>query len=647
MYPNRPISDDFARRYEGKTPPWGFNNLGYVVFKRTYARPITDDHGHETTEEWWQTLKRVVNGAQAIGANYTQAEAERLYDYMFNLKASLGGRMLWQLGTENNKRLGADSLVNCWSCDINNIKDFGWIFERLMLGGGVGFSVDQPTRLGVVRPAKVTNEDVSDAGFIVPDSREGWRELLDRVFLAYFGGKDDPNEFTYSTQLIRPYGTPIKTFGGVASGPGILVEGIEKISRVLDGAINRYPTSIEVLDICNIIGEVVVSGNVRRSALLALGLAHDREYLSAKRWDQGDIPSWRAMSNNSVYLEPDQIENLPDEFWEGYQGNGEPYGLFNLTASQTYGRMGEIRQDMTISGTNPCAEISLAHRESCNLSDIFLPNVESPEELQDISQLLYKTQKAVAAMPYLDRVSNEITSRNMRLGLGVSGLAQALDKIEWLDAAYVALRAFDREWSKLNGWPESVRLTTVKPSGTLSLLAGVTPGVHPGYAQFHVRRVRMAADDPMVQYCTERGYPIEFVRNFDGSEKSNTVVVEFPVQFPSETIVAKDMTAIKQMDLQRKIQEVWADNAVSTTVYYKLEELPEIQEYLKEHWAEMKSISFLLHTGHGFDQAPLEEIPEAEYYERLLALKEVENFHVHGLSELFDDECASGACPIR
>jgi hypothetical protein len=551
-----------------------------------------------------------------------------------------GGRMLWQLGTPNNFRLGGDSLCNCWFVDVQKPEDFAWMFERLMLGGGVGFSILNPHRLGVVRQGAVDNHDVSDADYIVPDKREGWSECLLRAIKTYLGSEDDPTEFSYSTQLIRPAGAPIRTFGGTASGPGILVEGITKISAVLNDAVGRSLSSTEVLDICNIIGSVVVAGNVRRSAEIALGSPFDIDFLSAKRWDLGNVPPHRAMSNNSIVTS--NIAGVPDVFWEGYKGNGEPYGLFNLDASRKYGRRNEIREDKTIEGTNPCAEIGLANRESCNLAEIMLPNIDSQEELIDISQLLYKVQKAVASLPYLDRESDEITSKNMRLGLGVTGITQALDKLDWLSPAYEALRDFDTQWSTYKEWPESVRLTTVKPSGTLSLLAGITPGIHPGYSKHHIRRVRMASTDPLLDYCEQRGYYVEWVENDD-----RTKVVEFPCEFPEGTTLASDMTAIQQLELQCRLQEEWADNAVSVTVYIQPGELESVQEFLKENWGTMKSVSFLLHSDHGFTQAPLEEIDQDQYEEMLGRVNKEEILVSAGFSELLDDDCSTGACPVR
>ena len=517
------ISDDFASSYADQMPPWGFNGLGYVTYKRTYARPIFDGDTIVRTEEWHETIQRVVNGAQDIGAQLSEDEAIRLYDYLFNLKGSVAGRMLWQLGTPNNKRLGGDSLVNCWFVDVQKPTDFSWAVERLMLGGGVGFSCDKPERLGVFRSAWVDHVDANDSDFIVPDTREGWGELIRKVFECYLGDDDYSRKMTYATHLVRPAGVPIKTFGGTASGPEILISGVEKICKVLDGAVGRTLTSVEVLDCMNIIGSIVVAGNVRRSAEIAVGRLDDEEYLMAKRWDLGNIPIERAMSNNTVFVSNEQMKDMPEMVWEGYKGNGEPYGFFNLENSRTYGRMGEERPDPSIVGVNPCAEIPLANRESCNLSEIFLPMISSKEELIDIARLLYKVQKATSALSYLDPASDKITSSNMRLGLGITGVAQAMDKVEWLDDAYVALRAFDAEWSAERGWPESVRLTTIKPSGTLSLLPGVTPGVHPGFSQYFVKRMRMSATDVLVDYCRNKGFHVEPLRNFDGSEDQRTV----------------------------------------------------------------------------------------------------------------------------
>jgi ribonucleotide reductase alpha subunit len=630
---------EFIDRYRGRQPEWGFNGLGYVVYKRTYARPV---EGEDRSEEWYETVERVVDGAQAIGAGLTDDEAERLYDHIFNLRCSVSGRALWQLGTDNVTRLGGDSLVNCWHVVLRTPEDFAFLFNELMLGGGVGFTVDTD-HAPLIRGGKVTHlEGATDADFIVPDKREGWANLLVRTLEAYIEGE----EFTYSTVLIRPEGAPIKTFGGVASGPGILVEGIDHITRVLDRAVGSKLSTVDVLDIANIIGSIVVSGNVRRSAQIALAPA-ERDYLLAKRWDlDQEIPYWRAMSNNTVVTS--DIDELPDLFWAGYHGNGEPYGLFNLDASRLYGRMGEEDPDPSIEGVNPCGEIPLADHESCNLAEIFLPRVESETQFRDIALLLYKVQKAVAALPYLDIETSQIVRQNMRLGLSITGVAQAAAKLDWLSSTYEMLREFDKAWSAERDLNPSIRLTTIKPSGTLSLLAGVTPGIHPGFSRYHIRRVRMASNDALVGWCRSQGYHVEYERFDDGAENRRTMIVEFPCEFPEGTWLADDASAIDQLEMQARLQRDWADNAVSISVYYRKDELPGIKDYLRANWSRMKSVSFILHSGHGWDQAVLEEIDEEEYRDRMHRIQWTTSA-ARGVSSLSldDDDCATGACPIR
>jgi ribonucleoside-diphosphate reductase alpha chain/ribonucleoside-triphosphate reductase len=215
-----------------------------------------------------------------------------------------------------------------------------------------------------------------------------------------------------------------------------------------------------------------------------------------------------------------------------------------------------------------------------------------------------------------------------------------------LEDCYESLREYDKKWSAKKGYPESIRLTTVKPSGTLSLLSGSTPGVHPAYANYFIRRVRMSSDDALVDTCREANYPIEYARQFDGTEDRSTVVIEFPCHINGKTILAKDMTAVKQLELVKQLQTKWSDNSVSVTVYYRLEELDEIKEWMKEHYQNsLKTVSFLLHNDHGFDQAPYEEITKEEYEKMASKIKPMETIETgEVLNEL---ECAGGSCPVR
>jgi len=646
------LSDQFVAKYKDRKVPWG--QLGYATYKRTYARKIEGDG----TEEWFQTIERCVNSALGIG-KFTKEEAEFLYDSVFNLKCNFSGRALWQLGTKTMKKVGGDSIQNCWCCVVNDpVKPFCFVFNELMLGGGVGYNIQKENVYEmpkVKHNVKVIRKDDKDVNFIVPDNREGWVELLRRVLEAFFyTGKD----FTYSTICVRPKGALIKSFGGVASGPEDLCAGITQICMILSQRVGKKLRPIDCLDVMNIIGSIVVSGNVRRSAQLALGDVDDSAFLSAKDWSKHRLPSWRDKSNNSVACS--HIADLPDYFWSGYKGEGEPYGLINLNNLRRYGRLADgldYRTDRRVVGVNPCGEIGLegssedGSGEACNLAEIFLPNISDVNEFKKIGEIMYKVVKSISCMKFLYDGTNEIVQRNHRLGIGVTGFMQSkfVNDAKSFDDVYKHIEKADREYSKELGVGKSIKLTTVKPSGTSSLLPGVTSGVHPAYAPCYIRRIRMAANDPLVPLCEKHGYKVEPLLQIDGSRNMDTMVVEFPVAVPKGTICAKDVTAVQQIEHQKFLQTHWSDNAVSVTVYFKKEELPQIKEWLAKNYDEsVKTISFLLHSGHGFAQAPYEEITEQAFKEMSSKTKPITKVDDKEVRSLIDaQECAGGACPIR
>ena len=628
-----------------------FSTVGYITYNRTYAGRLNEADASSPTEEFEDTVNRVVASSNnQLNVGFTVEEQDRLKKYLMELKGTVAGRFLWQMGTGTVDKLGLASLQNCAFTTINEpVRPFTWAMDMLMLGSGVGYNI-QKVNVDKLPPVNAdftapTRMDVADADFIVPDSREGWVALLGKTLKAAFLS-DKKKTFTFSTMNIRGKGAPIKGFGGTASGPEDLCWGIAKISEVLEKRAGRVLRPIDCLDIMNIIGAVVVAGNVRRSAQIAIGDADDVEYLLAKRWDMGNIPSWRAMSNNSVVC--NDIKDLHEYFWDGYEGKGEPYGLINLKLSRKMGRLGETQYpDPDVQGYNPCAEQSLAAYETCCLAEVWLPNVTSYEEFVDICTMLYRINKHSLALPcHLDETA-DIVHKNMRMGIGVTGVLQATEEQKsWLRPAYTQLREFDKQYSEKHGFPTSVKITTVKPSGTLSLLPGVTPGCHPAYAQYMIRRIRISADHDLVNVCREHGYPVEYQQNFDGSEDHSTVVVSFPFAYPEGTVLAKDMTAISQLETVKWLQEVWSDNSVSCTVYYRKEELPEIMKYLAKNYKNNhKSLSFLLHSDHGFKQAPYEEISK-EAYDELVAktklITKIDEANFDG-----GDECASGACPVK
>lgn len=627
-------------------PP--FSTVGYLTYKRTYARQIPDG----STEEFSDTVTRVVESAnKQLGVNFTEQEKQRLANYMYNLKGIVAGRFLWQLGTDTVSKLGLASLQNCAFVSVDEpVRPFTWAMDMLMLGAGVGYNIQRKNvdKLPKVSKdfIKPTRTDTAGADFIVPDTREGWVQLLGKTLKAAFLAKEK-HTFTYSTQLVRGKGAPISGFGGVASGAEELCLGIDKISDVLTKRLGKKLRPVDCLDIMNIIGEVVVAGNVRRSAQLAIGDPDDVEFLLAKRWDMGTIPSWRAMSNNSVAVS--DPSELHEYFWDGYEGKGEPYGLINLELSREVGRTGETQYpDPRIEGYNPCSEQSLEDHETCCLAEVYLPNIENKCELLDVIKLLYRVCKHSLAMRCHHPETERVVNSNMRMGIGITGYLQATKAQRgWLSDAYTALREFDVEYSKANGFPTSIKLTTCKPSGTLSLLPGVTSGCHPAYAQYMIRRISIASNSPLVQVVRDHGYPVEYKMNLDGTTDHSTVIASFPYAYPEGTVLAEELSAIDQLKVVKEIQKNWSDNAVSCTVYYRKEELPEIKRYLKKYYRDNhKSISFLLHSEHGFKQAPFEAITKEQYDELVSTTRLITSVSTE---VIFDgaDECAGGVCPVK
>lgn len=632
--------------------PWGM--LGYITYKRTYAR-IKDEANDDNmeTEEFRDSVLRILDASQKqLNVNFSNDELKMAYKYFMSLKCSVAGRFLWQLGTETVNKIGTMSLQNCAFVNIDEpIKPFTWIFDVLMLGTGVGFNIQKhnvnklPKLLDV--DINIVRKDTKDADFIVPDSREGWVYLLEKMLEAYFyKGKS----FSYSTILIRTAGSKIKGFGGTASGPEDLVKGLKNIQMVLKKRKGQQLTSVDCLDIINIIATIVVAGNVRRSALVSLGDYDDIEYLKAKNWGSGNIPNWRCMSNNSVVCE--NTDDLPAEFWEGYMGTSEPYGLVNLKLSQEIGRIkdGDKYPDPDVKGYNPCCEISLNNYETCCLSEIYLSNVESYQELKEIATIVYRICKHSLLLNCHHVDTQNIIHKNSRIGVGITGYMQSSEEQKsWLEPLYEYLREYDSEYSEKLNIPKSIKLTTVKPSGTLSLLAGVTSGCHPAIYQYFIRRIRIASTNPLIDLCKSKGYKTEYQKNFDGTEDKNTIVVEFPCCYPEGSKLAKDMSAVDQLEVVKDLQYKWSDNSVSCTIYYRLHELEEIKFWLSKNFRfNVKTCSFLLHNEHGFVQAPFEEISKEEYEKLIKIVKPIKNGNIM-LEESPDmsGECASGVCPIR
>jgi hypothetical protein len=618
-----------------------WSNLARVVYRRTYSRKDTG-----VLENWDETVERAIGG-NVQGKNVPEAEVKELLRLAKERKAGPAGRGYWFSGSPSHTKVGGAALNNCWFLTADDWQNYVIAQDLLMLGGGVGLSVEHQFVSKLPKVKKdviILHKNTKDADFIVPDSREGWNELARRVYESWFV---TGRSFTYSTCCLRGYGESIKGFGGVSSGPGPLIKFVEILCALFNERAGRHLRPIDAGDIMTAIGDMVRSGNVRRSAIILIGDGWDKEYLRAKRWDLGIIPGHRACANYSVIC--DDIEDLHPSFWKTYE-QGEPFGIVNRKNIQKFGRMGELKPDTAV-GVNPCAEATLESGEPCNLTEMALCNFDNEEEFIHASRLMQRYAKRVTLESYHHTISDSVVKRNRRTGNGITGcLASPLFVPDILDRGYDAIQKEDEEYSKQLGIPRSKRTTLIKPSGTMGKVLDCNgyEGISAAYSEYFIQRIRFAADDKLIPKLRAAGHFIEPEVKLDGSVDTNTLVADFYVATPSGYPVAdKDWDTWKQLEILQMAQKHWADQSVSVTVYYKREEIPQIKEWLSNNLHSLKTISFLCHSDHGFKQAPKEAITEQQY-ERLSAkIKPIDMEDISDEGILPDVECSGGVCPVR
>ena len=618
-----------------------WSNLSSIIYRRTYSRR---DSG--TLENWNQTVERAIMG-NIKGKNVPESEIKELLRLAQERKAGPGGRGYWFSGAPAHARFGGEALNSCWFFTAADYNHFVMAQDLLMLGGGVGLSVEHQftSKLPrVKRDVCITHKATKDADFIIPDSREGWCELTRRVLESFL---ETGRSFTYSTVCVRGYGEPIVGFGGISSGPIPLVKFIGTLTGILSARAGKQLRPEDAADILTATGEMVVAGNVRRSALLILGDCWDKDFLKMKRWDLGSIPTHRSCANYSVVCE--DIDDLHPLFWKTYE-QGEPFGIVNRTAIQKYGRMGELKADNAI-GVNPCAEATLENGEPCNLTEMALCNFDSEEEFIAASRLMQRYAKRVTMERYHHPVSQSVIERNRRTGNGITGcLASKLFVPDVLDKSYTAIQDEDEKYSKELGIPRSKRTTVVKPSGTMSKVLDCNgyEGIHAAYSRYIIQRIRMASNDPLIPKLRAAGHHVEPVIRFDGTLDPQTLVVDFYVAAPEGSPVAdEDWDTWKQLDVLKMAQKHWADQSVSVTVYYKKEDIPKLKEWLAQNLPFVKSISFLCHNDHGFIQAPKEAITQEQYEMLSRDIKPISIEDIQEGEMLEGMECEGGACPLR
>eukprot|EP01112_Ceratiomyxa_fruticulosa_P011106 TRINITY_DN2989_c0_g1_i1.p1 TRINITY_DN2989_c0_g1~~TRINITY_DN2989_c0_g1_i1.p1 ORF type:complete len:732 (+),score=133.23 TRINITY_DN2989_c0_g1_i1:1283-3478(+) len=615
------LTDNFIEKYKNKEPKFGFGALSELVFLRTYSRLTKEGEN----EAWYQTVERVVNGTYNMQkrwiddhglewvGNKAQASAQNMYTRIFEMKFLPPGRGLWAMGTPiiEEKNLYA-SLNNCAFVSTENIKGdlakpFTFLMDASMLGVGVGFDTKGAGTVLV----KGANLDKVNK-HLIGDSREGWVESVKVLIEACVFGQPIP-QFDYSQ--IRPAGTPMKAFGGIASGPENLKILHEEIKNVLMKNKGELLTATTIVDVMNFIGKSVVSGGTRATAEIAFGECDSNEFLDLKNYEVNPHRgSYGWTSNNSIFA------NLGMNYGpicERIRNNGEP-GFAWLENMRSYSRMNENEKDNKdhrAKGGNPCLEQTLESYEMCCLVETFPHNHTSLEDYKTTLKFAYLYAKTVTLGQTHWPETNKVTLRNRRIGCSMSGLAQfittrGIDELKkWSTEGYQTIKKYDEKFSDWFAVPRSIKTTSIKPSGTVSLLAGATPGMHYPISQYYIRRVRVNRLSPLIEPLKNAGIHIE-----PSLDNPNDMVVSMPIAQCHGMRKERDVSMWEQLSLAAFLQKYWADNQVSCTISFDpVKEGPQIEHALNYFQYQLKGVSFLPRDSKKYPQMPYEEIDEETY----------------------------------
>jgi adenosylcobalamin-dependent ribonucleoside-triphosphate reductase len=638
------LPDEFFEAYRDRTPDWGFkigggNTLGEYAWVTKYSRLKADG----TKERFWEGLRRVIEGMYSIQKGHAlrnrlpwneytaYCSAKEAYDRAFRGLWSPPGRGFWMMGTEFvNGKNDSSALQNCGFLSTARIAEdlskssepFSTLMNMSMLGIGVGFDTAGAGKVELHNP----REPVTGSTFTIADSREGWCASIDRLLLSFFRPNRSLPAFDYSQ--VRRAGSPIRGFGGTSAGP----KPLRKLHRQLHGLLRdragEMLTSTDIVDIMNMIGKCVIAANVRSSAEIALGSADDEDFLNLKDYrvnpDRMGPDGWGYTSNNSV------IARVGEDYGplaERMALNGEP-GILWLDVVRSHGRLvdGPNTKDHRAAGCNPCGEQPLENNELCTLVETYPTRCSDLDDYKRTLKFAYLYGKTVTLLMTQWPKTNEVMIRNRRIGTSMTGIAQFAEQHgwselrKWQDEGYQEIRRWDEIYSEWLGVRESVRVTTVKPSGTVSLLFGVTPGCHwPKASGNYVRTVRENAGSPIVDMMREAGYPVEP----SISNPETTMVISLPTEGPEMRSEA-EVSVWEKASLAAHCQRWWSDNSVSVTLTFDPDkEASQIAPVLNAFDGQLKSVSFLPSAEGVWAQAPYQKVSPADWREMSLGLRKL------------------------
>jgi len=623
------------------------------IAKSRYSR-FLDDKGRR--EHWPETVTRYFNFMEKHLKDkhqYTLSPALRheLEEAVTNLEVMPSMRSIMTAGEALERQNIAG--YNCSYLPIDDPKAFDEAMYILLCGTGVGFSVEQKyvNKLPEI-PEKLYD---SNTTIVVKDSKEGWAKALRQIIALLYAGEIPK----WDVSSVRPAGTRLKTFGGRASGPEPLVELFKYVIAKFKGAVGRKLHTIECHDILCKIGEVVVVGGVRRSAMISLSDLGDDRMAHAKAGNWWDGNGQRALANNSaVYEVKPDVGQFMREWSNIYESHSGERGIFNRYASELQAEKNGRRSLGKEWGTNPCSEIILRPYQFCNLSSVIVRNGDDMDRLRNkvrLATILGTFQSTMTHFPYLRKIWQTNTEEERLLGVSMTGIldnpllnsAYDLDLPKRLEELKnVAIDTNARMANDL-GIPVSAAITCVKPEGTVSQLTGTASGIHPQHSQYYIRRVRSDNKDPLTNFLKSQGFPSEPCV----MKPDSTTVFSFPQKVGEGAVLREDLSAVEHLDLWLVFQRHWCEHKPSVTISVNENEWPKVGAWTWDHFDEVTGVSYLPYDGGTYRQAPYEEITAGEYLQMALSMPEDIDWdafiegtdNVEGAQML---SCTAGACEI-
>jgi ribonucleoside-diphosphate reductase alpha chain len=582
------------------------------IAKSRYAKYF-DGKGRE---DWSETVERYMDNVVRPKAG-KDSYVNQIRDAILDLEVMPSMRAMMTAG----KALERDNTAgyNCSYLPVDDPKSFDEAMFILLCGTGVGFSVE---RQFISKLPEVPELFDSETTIVVKDSKEGWAKAF-RQLLALLWAGEIPQ---WDIGLVRPAGSRLKTFGGRASGPAPLVELFNFAITTFKNAQGRKLSSIECHDLMCFIGQIVVVGGVRRSAMISLSNLSDDRMRHAKSGSWWETAAHRALANNSVsYTEKPDMETFMREWQALVESKSGERGVFNRQASKKQAEKYGRRDPNHEFGTNPCSEIILRPYQFCNLTEVVIRATDSVEDLERkvrLATILGTIQSSYTKFPYLRKVWSTNTEEERLLGVSLTGIMdnklttsenRGLKKtLEHLRTVAVDTNA---EWADRLGIPHSTAISCIKPSGTVSQLVDSASGIHARHSPYYIRTVRGDNKDPLTQFMVDRGIPNEpCVMKGD-----TTTVFSFPVKSPAGAITRNDMTAIEQLEMWLTYQRSWCEHKPSVTISVRDSEWMSVGAFVYENFDEMSGVSFLPHSDHTYQQAPYQDCTKEEY-EQLLAI---------------------------